>query len=74
MKTIELKKHTGEYETITETVDGEQVTWEQEILETANSYTCEDGQENDLLRRARLTAELWTRDTGFQHDARIKEE
>ena len=65
MKTIEIIKHTGEHKT----VDGA----EQEILETVRQYQCEDGQENNLLYRAKLTAELYSRDTGYKHEAKIIE-
>ena len=60
MKTIELVKHTGEF------ID------EIETLEIVKEYTCEDGEENGLLSRARLTAELYSRDRDGEFKARIK--
>ena len=60
MKTIVIVKHTGEF------VD------EIETLETVKEYTCEDGEENSLLSRARLTAELYNRDREGDYQARMQ--
>ncbi len=73
MKTIEIIKHTGEFEKITETVDGKKMERKKEILTTEKEYRCEDGEEQSLLQRARLTAELWTRYKGEKFQARIQE-
>ena len=70
---IALIKHTGEYKTVTEEVETEKgletVERQEEILETVKTYEAED--ETDLLYRAKLTAEIKTRDTGYRHDAKV---
>ena len=68
MKTIEIIRYTGETEK--KTVDGETV--ETPVYEIKSTYTCEDGEENNLLARARLTAEIWTRDKEGDFQARIQ--
>ena len=69
MKTIEIIRFTGEIEEIT--VD--EVTTEVPVFVVTKEYECQDGEENSLLSRARLTAELWTRDKEGEYTARIQE-
>ena len=68
MKTVELIRYTGEMD-VTE-IDGETV--ETPITEMVKEYECEDGEENGLLSRARLTAEIYSRDKDGRFQARIK--
>ena len=77
MQTIELIRYTGEMEEIEKTVkdeDGKDVTqiFLNPVTEIAKEYTCEDGEENNLLSRARLTAELYSRDQEGTFQARIQ--
>ena len=77
MKTIEIIRYTGEMEekeVITQDEAGKDITQmvETPITEKVKEYTCEDGDENSLLTRARLTAELHTRDKEGDFTARIK--
>ena len=68
MKTIEIIRFTGEMEE--KEIDGETV--EIPVTEVAKEYECEDGEENSLLSRARLTAELYSRDQEGEFQARIQ--
>lgn len=77
MKTIELVKFTGEMTEKEITVQDElgkdfiQIV-EVPVAESVKEYTCEDGEENSLLSRARLTAEIYNRDREGYFIARIK--
>ncbi len=68
MKTVEIIRFTGEMNE--EEIDGEMV--ETPVTEIAKEYECEDGEENSLLTRARLTAELYSRDQEGEFQARIQ--
>ena len=77
MKTVELIRYTGEMEEkeiIVKDEAGKDVKQmiETPITEIAKEYTCEDGEENNLLSRARLTAELYSRDKDGRFQARIQ--
>ena len=77
MKTIEIIRFTGEMEEKTVTVKDEagvDVKQVQEfpVTELTKEYTCKDGEENSLLSRARLTAELFSRDKEGDFQARIQ--
>lgn len=77
MKTIELVRFTGEMEEkeiITKDEAGKDIKQmiETPVTEITKEYTCEDGEENSLLSRARLTAELYSRDKKGDFRARIK--
>lgn len=77
MKTISIVKFTGEMELkeiTTQDAEGLDVIQEVEspVYEVASMYTCEDGEENALLSRARLTAEIWTMTKEGEFTARIK--
>ncbi len=77
MKTIELIRFTGEMreeEVTGKDENGDDITQTIEIpiTEMIKEYECEDGEENSLLSRARLTAELYTRDKEGDFTARIK--
>ena len=79
MKTVEIIRLTGEFEDqeiIVKDEDGKDVkqTVQIEIAELINSFECKDGDENQLLYRARLTAELRTRKGEGNFRARIKNE
>ena len=68
MKTIELIRFTGEM--TEQEIDGE-IT-EIPVTEVVKEYTCEDGEEDSLLFRAKLTAEIYSRDKDGDFEARIK--
>ena len=68
MKTVEIIRFTGEMEE--KEIDGEMV--ETPVYGVAKTYECEDGEENSLLSRARLTAEIWTRDKEGEFTSRIQ--
>jgi len=66
MKTIEIVEHTGQYTEEEKRINGKTV-----IVQVARSYTCADDEEQDLLARARQTAELLAREEGKNYEARI---
>lgn len=68
MKTVEIIRFTGEMEE--KKIDGKTVKLP--VTEVAKEYECEDGGENSLLSRARLTAELYNRDKEGDFQARIQ--
>ena len=77
MKTIELIRYTGEMteqEVTGKDENGDDITQTIEIpvTEMVKEYECEDGEENNLLSRARLTAELYSRDQEGTFQARIQ--
>ena len=77
MKTVEIIRFTGEMEEkeiIVKDELGKDIKQmvETPVTEIAKEYTCEDGEENSLLSRARLTAELHTRDKEGDFTARIQ--
>ena len=77
MKTIEIIRFTGEMEekeVITQDEAGKDIKSmvETPVTEITKEYTCEDGEENSLLSRARLTAELYNRDREGDFRARLQ--
>ena len=77
MKTVEIIRFTGEMEEIEKTVKNEagkdvKQIFLNPVTEIAKEYECEDGEENSLLSRARLTAELYNRDEEGDFQARIQ--
>ncbi len=74
--TIQLTKHTDEYETLTrKTTDEEGNTidepYESEILETIREIEVTDDTKAKLSKAYKLRAELLTRDSGYKHSVRF---
>ena len=77
MKTVEIIRFTGEMEEREITVKDEEgkdvkLITEIPVTEVFKEYECEDGEENSLLYRARLTAEINVMTGGGQFQARIQ--